>query len=117
MGILISAFGFVMQIHMQSCHELTENELQPMFSNIRESKTKSYFVYFMELANVIAPVAVSLFAGPVVEAFDGEFKYLFLMAGCLQLFFDLLVLLMFSDCFFLETAPAAHGVGYHSLTD
>merc|ERR1712176_452306 len=97
--ILISAFGFVMQIHMQSCHELTENELQPMFTKMRESRTKIYFEYTMELANVIAPVAVSLFGGPMVYAFNGEFKYLFLLAGVIQLVVDLLVLLMFIGLF------------------
>jgi len=97
--ILISIFGFFMQIHMQSCHELTENELQPMFEKMRQSKTKIYFKYIIELANVIAPVAVSLFGGPMVYAFDGEFKYLFLLAGCIQLIFDILVLLMFCGFF------------------
>ena len=97
--ILISIFGFFMQIHMQSCHELTENELQPMFTKMRESKTKIYFEYCMELANVIAPVAVSLFGGPMVYAFNGEFKYLFLFAGIIQLIFDFIVLLMFFNLF------------------
>eukprot|EP00484_Ammonia_sp_Unknown_P012092 CAMPEP_0197073342 /NCGR_PEP_ID=MMETSP1384-20130603/210558_1 /TAXON_ID=29189 /ORGANISM="Ammonia sp." /LENGTH=442 /DNA_ID=CAMNT_0042512179 /DNA_START=324 /DNA_END=1652 /DNA_ORIENTATION=- len=97
--ILISVFGLAMQIHMQSCHELTENELQPMFAKMRESKTKVYFSYCMELANVIAPVAVSLFGGPMVYAFNGEFKYLFLLAGVIQLIFDSIVLCMFCNVF------------------
>eukprot|EP01083_Nonionella_stella_P068316 181305_1 len=90
--LLISAFGLFTQIHMQSCLELTENELQPMFNKMRGSK-------MMELANVIAPVAVSLFSGPMVYAFNGQFKYLFLLAGSIQLVFDLLVLLMFCNIF------------------
>jgi len=84
---------------MQSCHELTENELQPMFTKMRESRTKIYFEYTMELANVIAPVAVSLFGGPMIYAFNGEFKYLFLLAGVIQLLSDFIVFLMFYDIF------------------
>ena len=77
--IFISVFGFVMQLHMQSCHELTESELHSMFTKLRESKMKTLIKYCLELANVIAPVLVSLFAGPMVYAFDGEFKFLFLL--------------------------------------
>jgi len=97
--ILISLFGFVMQVHMQSCHELIEQELKPMFERMSGSNRHKYIQFVMELANVIAPVAVSLFGGPMVYAFDGEFKYLFLLSGTIQLVFDLLVLLMFVGLF------------------
>jgi len=95
--ILISLFGFVMQIHMQSTHELTQNEMQPIFEKMRRGDHKRYIEYVMELANVIAPVIVSLFGGPMVYAFDGEFKYLFLLTGVLQLVADMVVLLMFCN--------------------
>jgi Na+/melibiose symporter-like transporter len=99
--VLVAVFGCVMQVHMQASHELTHNELQPMFERMQNGKEErsGLLVYVMELANVIAPVMVSLFAGPVVEMFEGEFKYLFLMAGCIQLVFCALVGLMFAGVF------------------
>jgi len=105
--ILISLFGVSMQFHMSSCHELTESDLEPMFKRMRASKTKRYFEFVLEVSNVIAPVAVSLFGGPIVWCYDGEFKYLFLFAGSIQIIFDFFVLLMFNDCFIWKL-PTIH---------
>jgi len=103
--ILISLFGIAMQLHLQTCQQIADVEFARVYEKLRsqtktQTKNKQILEYILELGLVIAPVTVALLGGPVAYAFNGQFKWIFFIVGCVLIIFSFFVSLIFFDvCF------------------
>ena len=73
---------------------LIDGEFRPLYDNTMKTEG-SWLKYLLESGLVIAPVIVALFGGPIADAIDDKFRWIFFIPGLLMILMNSVLVLVF----------------------